>query len=298
MRSITDKDMDRARKAALKRLGRGIDKAIVNAATGTVLTQERLIEEHIGREQELLARIGYKLHTRNVRGIAEVAAEAPTPASLFEDARELWNTEADEIEARFTDGFFPLRLRPTSSGTYRFAPAAPRQSSWQHWGHSVEVLIHCSVLEQKCANEIGAKAAKQELLARIGYKSAEAPTPASLFEDARELWNTEADEIEARLLMGSSRCALDQWGAMRFAPCDASGPGCRDCDTVRSGPLPRQSRVSLIGFPVKVPLVTEPPPSRSAARPRLRLDPNPSAVGAASPKCNAVILVTVTAPGP
>ena len=57
MKSITDKELDRARKAAIRRMRKGIDKAIVNCATGTVLTHEGIVADHINREQGRLARL-------------------------------------------------------------------------------------------------------------------------------------------------------------------------------------------------------------------------------------------------
>jgi hypothetical protein len=73
---------------------------------------------------------------------------------------ELWNSKADEIAARFPDGFFRLRLgaSPTArGGTLYFTPSRPK-TTWQHWSHSVETLLFCSVLERKLANAIRAEA--------------------------------------------------------------------------------------------------------------------------------------------
>ena len=144
MRTVTTKRLELARKATLKRFSKNIDQAIIYKATDTVFTSERLMADHINRENERLARIGYKL---SKVGIAEAAAEAPTWPDLLRGYAQFWNSQADEIEER---GPFPLRLEGC-----QFAPRTARSESHQQlWAHALEVLLFYSVMKRNEADDL------------------------------------------------------------------------------------------------------------------------------------------------
>jgi hypothetical protein len=111
LRTVTTKRLELARTAALKRFSKNIDQAIIYRATDTVFSSEQLMVDHVSRENERLARVGYKL---SKLGEAETAAEAPTWADMLKRYAAFWNAQADKIEER---GPFPLRLEG-----YQFAP--------------------------------------------------------------------------------------------------------------------------------------------------------------------------------
>jgi hypothetical protein len=147
MRNITTKRLELARKAALRRFRKNIDQSIIYKATDTVFaTPERLMEDHVNREKERLARIGVKLTDL---GIAKTAAEAPTWRDMLNRYAQFWNEQADKIEAH---GPFPLRLEVPAC---HFAPRVPRsESGWQLWVHAVEVLLFCSVMKRNEAEDL------------------------------------------------------------------------------------------------------------------------------------------------
>jgi hypothetical protein len=154
MRTVTTKRLELARKAALKRFRRNIDQSVIYKATDTVfVTPERLMGDHVNREQERLARLPLKNGKRaelTKLGIAETAAEAPTWTDMVERYARFWNSQADEIEARY--GPFPLRFEAPAC---HFAPRVPRsESGRQLWAHAVEVLLFYSVMKRNEAEDL------------------------------------------------------------------------------------------------------------------------------------------------
>jgi hypothetical protein len=144
LRTVTTKRLELARKAALKRFRKNIDQAIIYKATETVFSSEQLMVDHVSRENERLARVGYKL---SKLGEAETAAEAPTWADMLKRYAAFWNAQADKIEER---GPFPLRLEE-----YQFAPRTTRSESHRDlWAHAVEVLLFYSVMKRNEAEDL------------------------------------------------------------------------------------------------------------------------------------------------